>query len=546
MRGRRGTVPWCVHAASAALVALSGVSASGQIPGFKIVEIPLLPAGIYAEALGVNARGQIVGRCFIEDAQAYSGFVYDLPTNTLTDLGTLGPSDAHGAWAINNDRFVAATADAGGGQNAALLINSNQARTPIAGRVRFGPSGGAEARAINNAGTIVGSATFDCSFSQSALFGCGWGAGGALATPYVSSAAFCADTRALSINDAAFLVGWTNVNTGTVEEPVLLQRPVLVDTVLRSQTALPTFSSTLEMGIANAIGNTGIICGIAQDATDSNRIHPIAWVGGTPVKLQSLGGGYVEGSEALSVNAAGTVVGRSGQGASSDAVVWVNAQPTAYALATLTSPPQDAHPAGWRLLSANAVSDIGLIVGKGYAPGDTSGNSKGYVAVPCEPVPIQVPETRTTCLQGNVPLRVTAIGAGTLTYQWRRNGTPLSDGTTGTGSLIAGSTTANMIVSGFGYADEGDYDAIVTGDCGTTTTVKATVTICASDLNCDNVVNDGDFSVFAPAYDLLDCLDPAMPVGCPSDINRDGFVDDLDFTLFVQAYEILLCGGAVQ
>jgi hypothetical protein len=103
-----------------------------------------------------------------------------------------------------------------------------------------------------------------------------------------------------------------------------------------------------------------------------------------------------------------------------------------------------------------------------------------------------------------------------------------------------------MIVSGFGYADEGDYDAIVTGDCGTTTTVKATVTICASDLNCDNVINDGDFSVFAPAYDLLDCLDPAMPVGCPSDINRDGFVDDLDFTLFVQAYEILLCGGAVQ
>ncbi|MFN9973593.1 MAG: hypothetical protein ACK58T_27255, partial [Phycisphaerae bacterium] len=168
-----------MRAAVAAVVTLSGTSASAQIPGFKIVEIPLLPAGIYAEALGVNARGQIVGRCFIEDAQAYSGFIYDLPTNTLTDLGTLGPSDAHGAWAINNDRFVAATADAGGGQSAALLINPNQARTPIAGRVRFGPAGGAEARSINNAGTIVGSATFDCSFAQSALFGCGWGAGGA-------------------------------------------------------------------------------------------------------------------------------------------------------------------------------------------------------------------------------------------------------------------------------------------------------------------------------------------------------------------------------
>lgn len=544
MSRRWGPALRCFVAAGTAAAAL--VARADPLPGFKIVQIPLLPAGIYAEALGVNAKGQIVGRCFIEDAQAYSGFVYDLPSGQLTDLGTLGPTDDHGAWSINNDRFVVATADAGAGQNAALLINPFGVRTQISGRTRFGPPGGAEARAINNAGTIVGSATFDCSFSESTLFGCGWGAGGALATAYVSSAAFCADTRAMSINDSAFLVGWTNINTGTLEAPILLERPVLVNTVQRSQTPLPTFSSSTEMGIANAIGNSGIICGVAEDSSDLNRIHPIAWVGGVPIKLQSLGGGFAEGSAALSVNAAGTVVGRSGQGPSSEAVVWINAAPTPYALASLTSPPQDAHPIGWKLLTANAVSDIGLIVGKGLAPGDTSNNTAAYVAVPCNPVFIQSPDTQTTCLLGTVPLRAAAIGAGNLTYQWRRNGTPLSDGIGPSGAVIAGSATANMIIAGFNYPDEGLYDVLITGDCGQAASAAATITVCASDLNCDNVVNDSDFTVFASAYNLLDCLDPAMPVGCPADINRDGFVDDTDFVIFVVAYDQLLCSGAVQ
>ncbi|MBY0111443.1 MAG: hypothetical protein K2Y21_01375 [Phycisphaerales bacterium] len=525
---------------------MGGPTGATVLPGYKIVEIPLLPAGLYAEALGVNGRGQIVGRCFIEDAQAYSGFVYDLPSNTLTDLGTLGAGEPHGAWAINNDRFVVATADAGGGANAGLLISPFGVRTQINGRVRFGPPGGSEARSINSGGTIAGSATFDCSFSQSTLFGCGWGAGGALATAYVSSAAFCADTRALSINDAGFLVGWTNVDIGTPETPLMLKRPVLVNTVQRSQTNLPTFTSTTEMGIANAIGNTGVICGVAQDASDAGRVHPVAWVGGVPIKLPSLGGGFVEGSAALSVNAAGDVVGRSGEGSASEAVVWLGAEPTARSLASLTSPPQGPHPTGWKLQTANAISDIGLIVGKGLAPGDASGNTKAFVAVPCNPVLIQTPETQTTCLLGTVPLRVSAIGAGTLTYQWRRNGVNMVDGPLASGALVAGANTANMIIAGFNYADEGTYDVVITGDCGGVVSGTATVLICASDLNCDNVVNDGDFSVFAPAYDLLDCLDPAMPFGCPSDINRDGFVDDLDFTIFVQAYDQLLCGGAVQ
>ncbi|MBX3379961.1 MAG: hypothetical protein KF805_07685 [Phycisphaeraceae bacterium] len=64
---------------------------------------------------------------------------------------------------------------------------------------------------------------------------------------------------------------------------------------------------------------------------------------------------------------------------------------------------------------------------------------------------------------------------------------------------------------------------------------------CIGDLNNDGFVDDLDFSIFAPAYDLLDCSDPNMPAGCPADLNDDGFVDDLDFTLFAPAYNELLC-----
>ena len=64
---------------------------------------------------------------------------------------------------------------------------------------------------------------------------------------------------------------------------------------------------------------------------------------------------------------------------------------------------------------------------------------------------------------------------------------------------------------------------------------------CPGDINTDGVVDDTDFSIFAGAYNLLDCADPAMPAGCPADINNDGMVDDSDFVIFVAAYNALLC-----
>lgn len=64
---------------------------------------------------------------------------------------------------------------------------------------------------------------------------------------------------------------------------------------------------------------------------------------------------------------------------------------------------------------------------------------------------------------------------------------------------------------------------------------------CPADLNADGLVDDTDFVLFASAYNLLLCADPAMPAGCPADLNGDTLVEDSDFVVFANAYNELIC-----
>lgn len=67
------------------------------------------------------------------------------------------------------------------------------------------------------------------------------------------------------------------------------------------------------------------------------------------------------------------------------------------------------------------------------------------------------------------------------------------------------------------------------------------VETCPGDFNGDSAVDDADFSIFAVAYNILDCSDSTMASGCPADLNSDGFVDDADFSRFVVAYNDFTC-----
>ncbi len=81
------------------------------------------------------------------------------------------------------------------------------------------------------------------------------------------------------------------------------------------------------------------------------------------------------------------------------------------------------------------------------------------------PVITTQPASQTVCVGNPVTFSVTATG-GTLSYQWRRNGT-----------AIAGATSNTLTINSAAASDAGSYDVVVTNACGGTTSSPATLTV---------------------------------------------------------------------
>ena len=98
------------------------------------------------------------------------------------------------------------------------------------------------------------------------------------------------------------------------------------------------------------------------------------------------------------------------------------------------------------------------------------------------PTAITTQPASVTACQGNATFTVAATGAGTLTYQWRLNGTNVTAGTGGTTSTYSVPVTA---------ANAGTYTVVVTGTCGSVTSGNAVLTV----QNCTSVPNvDADIT----------------------------------------------------
>lgn len=110
---------------------------------------------------------------------------------------------------------------------------------------------------------------------------------------------------------------------------------------------------------------------------------------------------------------------------------------------------------------------------------------------------------------------------------------------------VSGATDSTLSITPLaGAGSLASFRCVLGNTCSSTTSDPATIQICVSDLTCDGLVEDADFSVFIVAYNTLDCADPIMPANCPADLNRDGVVDDSDFQAFVRAYDELICFAA--
>jgi hypothetical protein len=110
-----------------------------------------------------------------------------------------------------------------------------------------------------------------------------------------------------------------------------------------------------------------------------------------------------------------------------------------------------------------------------FRPGrqDTTDMLPGIAALSIgEPTITNQPASRTNLLNTSAAFGVGAGGAGALSYQWNRNGNPLSDS-----GQIAGASTATLTLAAVQPADAGSFSVIVSNFCGTVTSQVATLTV---------------------------------------------------------------------
>lgn len=67
--------------------------------------------------------------------------------------------------------------------------------------------------------------------------------------------------------------------------------------------------------------------------------------------------------------------------------------------------------------------------------------------------------------------------SGPLTFQWRRNGVPLGNGSTQNGTVVAGATTSTLSLTNVSALDAGLFSVAVTNGCGTTVSQPAQLAV---------------------------------------------------------------------
>ncbi len=116
---------------------------------------------------------------------------------------------------------------------------------------------------------------------------------------------------------------------------------------------------------------------------------------------------------------------------------------------------------------------------------------------------------------------VVATGTAPITYQWQRDGQPIS-----------GATSPVYTIPSVSMADVGIYTAVVSNTCGSVTTPPATLTVQlppSGDFDLDCNVDLTDFALFDGC--ITGPVDPILP-GCENmDLDANDRIDILDFAI---------------
>ena len=117
-----------------------------------------------------------------------------------------------------------------------------------------------------------------------------------------------------------------------------------------------------------------------------------------------------------------------------------------------------------------------------FAMGGDDGHGGSYttesLAISICPIFYSVAQSETLGVGRTVAFAAEAAAdTTTISYQWRRNGAPLADGTTAGGCVVSGSATKLLTLTSITPADVGTYDVIATNACGSVASPPASLVV---------------------------------------------------------------------
>jgi hypothetical protein len=158
---------------------------------------------------------------------------------------------------------------------------------------------------------------------------------------------------------------------------------------------------------------------------------------------------------------------------------------------------------------------------------------------------MQQPTDAVACQDSQTSFTYGIAGVFTsISYSWRHNNVPISDGVTPSGSLYSGTQTAILHIDNIQYPDAGGYSCVATTACSQTAT-SATAQLTVGGTGCCGSADfnhDGDIATDADIEAFFACIAGNCCVTCDSpDFNGDGdFATDAD----IEAFFRVLAGGS--
>lgn len=353
----------CISLCTGALTALAA-SSQASPGGYSITDLGTL-GGTFSSAWGINDSSQIVGNSTFAFTGELGSHAFLYNGGTMTDLGTLmnPPAEAHATGHdINNAGQVTGTSyyqyGAIGALQHAFLHSGGGMRS-------LGTLGGRQshAYAINDAGQVVGD-SHTMIIPDTNPYN-----DPAPVHAFLYSAGTMADLGTLGgknsfaygINNHGDVVGTSQTAGDTATRAFLYRSGTMVD--------IGTLGGL--NSIAYGINDTRHIVG-SSDLPGNIRSHAFLYDGVTMKDLGTLGGST---SVAKAINNTGQVVGASRINDAPYDPLDFNTYAHAFLydkgkMHNLNALPE-VRKAGWILLEATAINNIGQIVGYGYINGET-------------------------------------------------------------------------------------------------------------------------------------------------------------------------------